>query len=451
MTFAQNCEICDELNYGSNNSFRILFSKEELNTRVIHETSNYMATPGIGALLSGYVLVWSKQHVMSLSYLSPEQLEELEHLVTILRNQIYKTTKIPTVVFEHGGTGSHIQLNEIRCGACIDHAHLHICPTLTDINTRFDVEKFKIHQIARLQDLANWQSKKTHYLFYENLAGEKIIYQPKESLPSQFMRRHWSENLGIPDKWDWALFPMKHHMISTIDMFRKNSHDIDVTANNKSIPPFDNSRNILSETIVSYNLIANDYFQRTKNLKDFPGVHADISNFVKIINGNLVLDAGTGTCRDTMFLIKNGFTVEAIDLSSDLLLTANIICPYPVKRLMDVTNLAYANDTFDGVWCNAVLLHLDDMLYKKALAEFWRILKSDGLLYISVKEGHGIEIAHTQNSSQHYRTFYLRSPEYVYNSLTAAGFELVNYCRRKETVKGATNDWITIFSQKKVS
>ncbi len=49
---------------------------------------------------------------------------------------------------------------------------------------------------------------------------------------------------------------------------------------------------------------------------------------------------------------------------------------------MDVTDINFANETFDVIYCSHVLEHVSDD--KKALKEFYRVLKSDGWAIILV-------------------------------------------------------------------
>ena len=53
----------------------------------------------------------------------------------------------------------------------------------------------------------------------------------------------------------------------------------------------------------------------------------------------------------------------------------------------DMRAIPFADASFDGVWASASLLHLPRSELAVALREINRILRSDGLLFASVKTG----------------------------------------------------------------
>lgn len=219
----KDCEFCDELSGGTDNSFRVLFDADEVPSRALLDTGAFVATPGLGALLPGYVLIWTRAHIASIGHLSASALDELESLLISLRSRIHTEVGVGTVLFEHGNSSRNLG---IGCGACIDHAHIHICPTHRDLisadNTNFPTPR----PIEKLSDLHYWIERKLPYLFYEDLCGSRFVFTPDRSLPSQFMRTLWASSLNVPDQWDWALYPIPENIIATLKMFDVPCHVI---------------------------------------------------------------------------------------------------------------------------------------------------------------------------------------------------------------------------------
>lgn len=207
------CEICNEITGGTNNSFRILFDSSEFPDRFAVQTKKFVVTPGIGALLPGYSLIWTKQHLESLSLLKRSDLEQLYLLANEIQKKVSEKQGMATIVFEHGTGAKHGE--SVGCGACIDHAHLHICPTPIDLEPAIHLGKHRKHLVSSYGDLNQFRGQS--YLFMTSLDGSMYVYTDTH-FPSQFMRRLWADALSTPDLWDWGVFPYKKNMFDTYVM-----------------------------------------------------------------------------------------------------------------------------------------------------------------------------------------------------------------------------------------
>jgi Methylase involved in ubiquinone/menaquinone biosynthesis len=104
-------------------------------------------------------------------------------------------------------------------------------------------------------------------------------------------------------------------------------------------------------------------------------------------NGSLV-DIGCGTGRDMAWFESRGVTITGIDLSMGMLVYArenvhgNLVS-------MNMRHLGFPNAYFDGAWCCASLLHLPKTEAALTLHEIRRILRSGGILILSIQEGNG--------------------------------------------------------------
>jgi ubiquinone/menaquinone biosynthesis C-methylase UbiE len=101
-----------------------------------------------------------------------------------------------------------------------------------------------------------------------------------------------------------------------------------------------------------------------------------------------IVDIGCGTGRDMAWFESQGANVTGIDLSMGML-------TYARKKvtsglfLMNMRQLGFRNACFEGAWCCASLLHLPKSETVVALGEIHRILKSGGMLVLSIQEGNG--------------------------------------------------------------
>jgi SAM-dependent methyltransferase len=114
--------------------------------------------------------------------------------------------------------------------------------------------------------------------------------------------------------------------------------------------------------------------------------------FLKHLPSNAtILDAGSGSGRDTLAFLQRGHAVEAFDSSPDLcgLSTELTGVRAEVLRFQELDT----RDRYDGIWACASLLHVPDNELRDALQRLVRALKSNGAIYMSFKEGAGERIA----------------------------------------------------------
>lgn len=104
-------------------------------------------------------------------------------------------------------------------------------------------------------------------------------------------------------------------------------------------------------------------------------------------DGGHILDVGCGSGRDTKAFLEQGYTVTAIDASSEMAKIASEWIGQPVlcKRIG-----AYEPEgQFEGIWASASLLHLPETGLTDVLQRISGWLNEDGVLYVSFKQGEG--------------------------------------------------------------
>ncbi|MFX1552266.1 MAG: class I SAM-dependent methyltransferase [Promethearchaeota archaeon] len=141
-----------------------------------------------------------------------------------------------------------------------------------------------------------------------------------------------------------------------------------------------------------YNKIAEDYY----NYRDINKFNNELKEFVSLLPHNAhVLDVGCGAGIPTAkFLIERGIKVTGIDLSDKMLNLAreNVTKARFIK--MDINNLDFKENTFDGIISVYTLFHVPKKNHFEIFQEFFRILKPAGILMINtgVSESEGTSI-----------------------------------------------------------
>ena len=131
-----------------------------------------------------------------------------------------------------------------------------------------------------------------------------------------------------------------------------------------------------------YNENAKTFFEGT--------VAADMSEQYKMFldllpKGASILDAGCGSGRDSLAFKNLGYQVTAIDASEELCKLASEYIGQEVKQIR-FQDLDF-EDTFDGIWACATLLHVPSKELPQVIQNLRRALKPGGSLYASFKYG----------------------------------------------------------------
>jgi ubiquinone/menaquinone biosynthesis C-methylase UbiE len=103
--------------------------------------------------------------------------------------------------------------------------------------------------------------------------------------------------------------------------------------------------------------------------------------------GDVILDAGCGTCAHSVRLVERGFRVVAADFSESALeLARSKLASSPYRdrielRREDLTRLSFPDASFRYVLCWGVLMHIPDVA--AAVSELARVVQPGGKLVIS--------------------------------------------------------------------
>ena len=200
----------------------------------------------------------------------------------------------------------------------------------------------------------------------------------------------------------------------------------------------------MSDIIDTYNENAEAYAKGSLGKED----RAELEKLKSLIAPHArVLDLGCAAGRDTRILKDMGFDAVGSDLAERLLEMARKENPDITFVLADMRDLPFDDHSFDAVWANAVLHHVNKAEMVGVLREFWRIVAPGGVVYIHTKAGEGVLQSHEAKFGGMEREFELVTTDELDDMLTKVGYSKLSL-DVKESRSRRGLFWVSAFYKK---
>jgi SAM-dependent methyltransferase len=196
----------------------------------------------------------------------------------------------------------------------------------------------------------------------------------------------------------------------------------------------------------SYDRFAAAY---TERYFDTRGLDEEMDRFRSCLPSSpQILDAGCGPGHLLRYLARNHAACVGVDYSLPMLTEGRRRDPRLPLVAGNLLALPFPNDSFDGIWARASLIHLNATDHRECLREFYRTLKPKGIVYAAVRRGEGeTHRRETQQGVPIARYFRFWEPEQWHNEFASAGFELFE----QGIEKGEPEDWLWVHARKRES
>ena len=197
----------------------------------------------------------------------------------------------------------------------------------------------------------------------------------------------------------------------------------------------------------TYNRIAEDWF---KDHQEDTWWVSGTDKFISFLGpGDLVLDVGCGAGVKSKYLANKGLKVIGIDLSDKMIEIARKEVPDAKFLVADINEPLQMDEKFDGIFAQAVLLHISKKDIKTVIHNLINQLKPKGYFYIAVKglkKGQPEEeiIKENDYGYEYKRFFSLYTQEELVGYLTELGMAIVY----NEIVLTGDTEWIQVIAQK---
>lgn len=198
-------------------------------------------------------------------------------------------------------------------------------------------------------------------------------------------------------------------------------------------------------TISSYDQTVDEYIKNT----DHRHPEKEGQKFLDYLDDKKrILDLGCGYGRDSKIFSDKGLEVTGADLSTKMIDRARQKFSSIIFQVMDVRDLKFDDESLDGIWANSVYFHISKTDFIKSLKEAYRVLKKDGVFYLSMKLGEGevLEKDERYNGVEKFWSFYSQSE--LEKMLTKDNFEILDSYVVDRNDDYTTNPYIKIFCKK---
>jgi SAM-dependent methyltransferase len=141
-----------------------------------------------------------------------------------------------------------------------------------------------------------------------------------------------------------------------------------------------------ARTVESYDKNALKFSEKFKRLSDV-NRRAEFGRFIGLIPGKRMLDLGCGAGDHAKYFSGMGLDVTCVDISEQMVK----LCKEKGLNalVMDIEDLKFKGNEFDGIWAVTSLLHIPKSKLPKVVDKLHEILAPNGILYVCVKKGDG--------------------------------------------------------------
>jgi thiamine-monophosphate kinase len=386
-------------------------------SQVLLRSENFYLFAGLGAIAEGYIIITpytcSDQNwrLSSLSEVPRIWLDELSFLRLLVARFHREAFGHPGMAFEHGRAGACVvgSSNTLHC------YHAHLCCFPVPHRLWEGIDRWPVTRIGSFHHLRGAVGSMP-YLYMdattvndrlpigraerETLETYVVTLGNDSHLASQFLRRKLAARMEQPDAWDWNTFPQigrAHALVGKFDRWLRESTLFDLQWEDDGAPRLDFLGSVLRGNTIGNNAVARRFYNVWQGQQQVGAIGRFLRRLPEPAEASAsrphILDAGCGPGTYVDALAGLGLQVTGIDISEQMLEVAAaspVSAPYrergDVRLLrMNALDLGFPDETFDGVWCSALLVHIPRHTAPRLLQQLRRVLKKDGTLYLSAQ------------------------------------------------------------------
>ena len=198
------------------------------------------------------------------------------------------------------------------------------------------------------------------------------------------------------------------------------------------------------ETIAVYDARVRDYVRMTDSPQENPG----LVSFMELLPASgTVLDLGCGPGSSAAVLKRNGFDVEAVDASAEMVRFTRQT--HGIAARQATFENAFPAAAYDGIWANFSLLHAPRARLPHLIAKFAASLRDGGIFHIGMKTAGKDQPVEARDGLGRYYAYYSRGE--LMAMFAACGlFPVREFTGEGTGLSGEMASWIEIQARRTV-
>lgn len=168
-------------------------------------------------------------------------------------------------------------------------------------------------------------------------------------------------------------------------------------------------------------------------------------------NDARILEIGCGPGNITRYLLakKQGFQIEAIDVSPNMLALAKKNNPGIETRVMDCRDIDQLGSNYDAILCGFCLPYLSKDDCEKLIKDSSALLNTGGIIYLSAIEGDYSLSGYEAGSSGDKMYVYYHQEDHIQQQFKTHGFESIAVSRKNYSKRdGTTSTHLVLIAKK---
>lgn len=132
----------------------------------------------------------------------------------------------------------------------------------------------------------------------------------------------------------------------------------------------------------------------------------ELDQLKDVLPSGKILELGTGPGIHAEQIIKAGYDYLGTDISQGLLKVAKERNPNAILLQKSIYDLDFPENSFNGFWTVATLLHIPKSRIDEALKKIHYLVKNGGVGFIVIKAGKGEEIEKPEEGGERLFVYY---------------------------------------------